>query len=165
MADENNHILVSQQIHSKSSQGMTTQLAKDKQCMGDSSVSYQHHHSRSDSGFLSGANLLSDSNISCDDLSTPVSQKSAPDLDIRSKTSSGLMRLDSGVDVSEQLSCLSLHKETYNDLNCVKNSGSKTDSVYNTNNLENKSEVREREQTVQIQPWELYYQQDEDGDT
>lgn len=155
--------------HSKFVQGMTTQGPKDKLCMGDSGTSLQES-SRTDSGFLSGGNLLSDQNLSSDDLSTPVSQKSAPDLDRGKTNSTSFMRLDSGVDVSlnDQFSCLSLHKNIgYNDLSCSRSSGVKTDSsgvktdsIANVS-LHNKPEEPKRE----LQPWELYYQQDEDGDT
>lgn len=72
------------------------------------------------------------------------------------------MRLDSGVDVSlnNQFSSLSLHTNIgYNDLNCdVKSGGVKTES---SASLHNKIDETER----QVEPWELYFQQDEDGDT
>lgn len=133
--------------------------------MEDSGASL-HEHSRTDSGFLSGGNLLSDQNLSSDDLSTPVSQKSAPELDVRGKGSASYMRLDSGVDVSlnDQLSSLSLYKNyDCNDLSCdVKPNSVISDSKTNVSlNIKE----RKQEEDHEPQPWELYFQQDEDGDT
>lgn len=116
-----------------------------------------YKNSRTDSGFLSSANLTSSS----DQLLSE---------EIRSTTDSGLieedhkehesyMRLDSGVDVglSETFSSLSLN---------LKNPGlNNLNSTKLRTNEDVVTPVADQKVTEEQHPWELYYKQDEDGDT
>lgn len=114
-----------------------------------------YESSRTDSGFLSSANLTTSS----DQLLSE---------EIRSTTDSGLiedekedksyMRLDSGVDVclSESFSNLSINLK-----NPTLNNLSSTKLRTNDNLNQTTQNIVEKEP----HPWELYYKQDEDGDT
>ncbi|KAH1000095.1 hypothetical protein HUJ04_000024 [Dendroctonus ponderosae] len=102
--------------------------------------------SRGDSGFISSGNLMLSQELSCED----VAARPQPDSGIiedRAKSPQESMRLDSGVclsselSLSEKLSQLSLG---LNDLSLPK------------------PPVRTTREEV---PWQLYYEQDEDGDT
>lgn len=161
-----------QRTYSKSPQGITPSKTCSKSYTESGQSFYES--GRTDSGFLSGANLVSDQNLSSDDLSTPVSQKSVSDFDIKVKKSSeSYMRLDSGVDVglNEQFSALSLQQKVdLNDLSCdVKNKCLTSPGLSNSNISEqvtnNKLKASECDVQPVSQPWELYFQQDDDGDT
>lgn len=131
---------------------------------------------RTDSGFLSGANIVSEQGLSSDDISS--SRKftdSSIQEDCKENTQS-LMRLDSGVDVNEQFSSLSL--TSTNDLNATPSKSHSQDSGTTTfTNINvptspttkaapaNVEQPQTSRQPVAVQPWELYYQQDDDGDT
>lgn len=94
----------------------------------------QYSSFRTDSGFLSGGNLVVSGEIASED------EKVQPE--------ETHMHLDSGVDVglSETFSNLSLKHPELNDLSSI---GQKSEKI------------AQKEK----QPWEVYYQQDEDGDT
>lgn len=159
-----------QRTYSKSPQGMTSKCSKTYTESGQSF----YESGRTDSGFLSGANLVSDQNLSSDDLSTPVSQSG--DFDFKGKKSSETyMRLDSGVDVglNEQFSALSLQQKSVdlNDLSCDVNkcltspeplSNSNISEQVTNNKLKGSSDCAVQPDP---QPWEIYFQQDDDGDT
>ncbi|XP_067010124.2 NF-kappa-B inhibitor cactus isoform X2 [Anabrus simplex] len=164
---------------------------------GDSGI---YDSSRTDSGFLSGANIVSDQLLS-DDLTSSIGRKSR---DLTALSEEGkdsdlkaLMRLDSGVDVglNEQLSSLSIDQNTsLNDLNVSTKSQSQDSTpLTNINDLSSSrssaasqtslhhhhphQQHHHRQQPQQhhqqqssyqlyiTQPWDLYFQQDEDGDT
>lgn len=107
-----------------------------------------YESSRTDSGFLSGGNLV----LSGEILSEEIIHEPEPkghDKNLKTpETQQSLMRLDSGVDVgiTESFSTLSLKNPGLNDLNT-------------------KTAVQQPEQHQQQLPWEEYYGQDEDGDT
>ncbi|KAF5283729.1 hypothetical protein FQA39_LY17226 [Lamprigera yunnana] len=115
-----------------------------------------YESSRTDSGFLSG-NLVVSSEILSEEIK---SEEIQPLTDSRVLEESGqtnqsqsvFMRLDSGVDLglSESFSSLSLKYPGINDL------GSKLKEPISP------VEVKKPEEQP---PWELYYEQDEDGDT
>ena len=159
-----------QRTYSKSPQGMTSKCSKSYTESGQSF----YESGRTDSGFLSGANLVSDQNLSSDDLSTPVSQSG--DFNLKEKkTSETYMRLDSGVDVglNEQFSALSLQQKVVdlNDLSCdVKSKCLTSPELLSNSNISEQvtnNKLKSSECSVQpvSQPWELYFQQDDDGDT
>lgn len=118
-----------------------------------------YESSRTDSGFLSGGNLVISGEILSEEIKSeeiePLTDSGVGDDSI--KTSPSLrdpsMRLDSGVDLglSDSFASLSLKNPNLNDLSSTK--------------------IKEPISPVQIQkpeeqpPWELYYEQDEDGDT
>lgn len=114
-----------------------------------------YEHSRTDSGFLSG-NLPTEE-IKSEDLSaTDLEEIPEVEHDTSSKNQE-FMRLDSGLDIclSQTFSDLSIDLKDpgLNDLNSCK---SKT----------NENEVRKTEEKPPNQwEWQLYYNQDEDGDT
>lgn len=96
---------------------------------------------RSDSGFLSG-NLTAELSEEIKDDDTPKEEEKP-------------MRLDSGVDV-----CLS---KTFSEISLdLKQPGLNDLSSSKTRTNE---EVKPEKQTESRPPWELYYKQDEDGDT
>lgn len=117
-----------------------------------------YESSRTDSGFLSSANLT----VSSDQLLSEEI-RSAPDSgvieeDDVDKTEQGYMHLDSGVDVglSETFSELSLKSPTLNNLNSTK---------LRTNDDISKVQSTTTASDEERPPWELYYRQDEEGDT
>lgn len=95
-----------------------------------------------DSGFLSGGNLL-------------VSGEIGPEeADGTAEKAPTYMHIDSGVDVclSETFSGLSLKHPDLNDLNAT------TKGAIKETNIKQQPKTEE-------QPWQLYFEQDEDGDT
>uniref|UniRef100_A0A1B6E4R3 Uncharacterized protein n=1 Tax=Clastoptera arizonana TaxID=38151 RepID=A0A1B6E4R3_9HEMI len=139
---------------------------------------------RADSGFLSGANIHSDQFFSGDltDDTLNSSFKSKESISVEHKgDSKSYMRLDSGVDVglNSQFSELSLKDDiSLNDLNSqspkTPDSKSLTFSNINAQFTENvKTSSRSitpsnPQPTIKVQTnysWEIYFQQDEDGDT
>ncbi|KAJ9601000.1 hypothetical protein L9F63_000838 [Diploptera punctata] len=143
-------------------------------CMKGSDSQYFSESGRTDSGFLSGANLECQSV----EITSPSSSRRLDDPNTSMKLDS---KLDSGVDVGlpEQFSSLSLKNTSLNDLNL----SSKTQSHGYSSNRNIYSSVTSKSppksvvapQTVveqpheqpnkNIQSLELYFQQDEDGDT
>lgn len=134
----------------------------------------------SDSGFLSGANINSDQFLSEDltDDSFNISPKSKESE--HTGDSKSYMRLDSGVDLglNNQFSELSLKDDvSLNDLNIhsPKSLDSKSSTFSNINAQFSNLKTSSRS-TVPSNPqpssklqttysWEIYFQQDEDGDT
>lgn len=132
---------------------MVTDAEKSSGLMEDDKCGL-YESSRTDSGFLSSANLTSDQLLS-------EEIKSATDSglieeDDGGKVDSGYMRLDSGVDVglSETFSGLSLKSPSLNNLNSTKRTND--DIPHTQTNIKSEQERP---------PWELYYRQDEEGDT
>ena len=122
-----------------------------------------------DSGFLSGANLSSEHFVS-----EEIKSRHGSDTESDSPTKSvgsefkSYVRLDSGVDVglNEQFSSLSLN----NDLNepssqCQDSSSSFTNINVPTTESTVLSSKPSDKPCLSPAPWELYYQQDDDGDT
>lgn len=112
-----------------------------------------YESSRTDSGFLSSANLT----VSSDQLLSEEI-KSAPDSGlIEEDDIEQSMRLDSGVDLglSETFSGLSLKSPSLNNLNSTK-LRTNDDIPHVQTNVSSEEERP---------PWELYYRQDEEGDT
>lgn len=124
---------------------------------------------RTDSGFLSGANIVSSDQCLSEDLS-PRKFKDSGVQDYKEETKS-FMRLDSGVDVglNEQFSHLNLKNTSLNNLNVT--SKLQQDSTKYTNvNVVPRSDVTSTQLSSDqpCQPcfaWEKYFMQDEDGDT
>lgn len=144
-------------------------FSQPSECKTDSSL---YDSGRTDSGFLSGANLVSETIVS-EEISSTTSKL---DLDERhsrsySRLDSGLgkshstsySRLDSGVDVglSDQLSELCIDEtdvKTENILTSRVDVEAVSDpSDHSTRKTSNKDKV--------ITPWEYYFKHDEDGDT
>lgn len=122
-----------------------------------------------DSGFLSGGNLQISSEI-CEQesLNTPATAPVAPEP----------MRADSGVDLglSESLSQLTLKQVTLNPLASGKVQAEPTVELapVTSDKIEQQREIemlqhcepqREIEKSFNEEPWQLYYTQDDDGDT
>nr|CAD7454306.1 unnamed protein product [Timema tahoe] len=144
---------------------------------------------RTDSGFISGQNLTSEQCLSSDDLTSShnITDSSIQDPYDKEKDHKNLMRLDSGVDVGlhENFSGLSLDTHTsLNDLNSSSKSQSHDSSAPFTNinvhssssgSRTSSSSTPSQQTTSQQQltqsnqsfapAWELYFQQDQDGDT
>lgn len=100
-----------------------------------------YESSRTDSGFLSGGNLVLSGEIVPEEDAEPR----RPD-----KPPAALMHIDSGlICLSETFSGLGLKNPDLNDL------GAK----------EGKRATKEEPKQQEQQPWEVYYEQDEDGDT
>ena len=121
---------------------------------------------RTDSGFLSGANLTSEHSLTSEDLNNSSSVK----IDSCQEDSKNFMRLDSGVDLglSEKLVSLTL-KDSYNNLNKQSTkSSSQVEICSNVDNIPVKTISPKSNSRSQLQssiPVHIYYQQDEDGDT
>lgn len=117
-----------------------------------------------DSGFLSGGNILVSGEINIDqeeeDEKRRQQSSSPPPTRREDNKEKAYMHIDSGVDVclSEKLSSLSLNHPELNDLNSNKQQ-QKSSSIITKLDDEN------RQQQQQQQPWQIYFQQDEDGDT
>lgn len=115
--------------------------------------------SRTDSGFLSGEivtedNINSTSDSGCSNVNLKTSE--IPQFH---------MRLDSGVGltITESFSELSLEKNaTLNDLNLTPKQHK---SLTSTTTTYSEKPTEETKQFNEQPPWELYYAQDEDGDT
>lgn len=109
-----------------------------------------------DSGFLSSGNLLVSGEISGEQ---QTQSKTIDDDDADGdKLDKSYMHIDSGVDVclSETFSSLSLKHPDLNDLNSkggVKDHQRQQQHQPNTKT------------TAEEQPWQIYFEQDEDGDT
>lgn len=102
-----------------------------------------YESSRTDSGFLSGGSLIVSGEITSEEQDSGVLAKEI-------HTEEPYMHIDSGVDVlSQTFSSLCLQHPDLNDLSCK----------------ELKEETSKPRVTVEDQPWEIYYGQDEDGDT
>ncbi|KAG8231897.1 hypothetical protein J437_LFUL011730 [Ladona fulva] len=123
---------------------------------------------RTDSGFLSGANIVSSDQCSSEDLSPrKIKDTNVPEHKEETKS---FMRLDSGVDVglNEQFSHLNLKNESLNNLNLSSKLQQDTTKFSNVN-LVSQSGIPSQLSTDQsCQPcftWERYFMQDDDGDT
>jgi len=113
-----------------------------------------YESSRTDSGFLSGGNLVLSGEIVSGEIE-PLTDSGVVDDSLKvDRSEQGYMRLDSGVDLglSESFSSLSLKNPGLNDLSSSKSKGPI-------------SPVQTKKPEEQQPPWELYYEQDEDGDT
>jgi hypothetical protein len=83
------------------------------------------------------------------------------------------MKLDSGVDVGlhERFSSLSLKDSDLNDLNLSSSKSHREGHSYTSNinilsaSSRQPSEQHEQQSNDPVQPWELYFNQDEEGDT
>lgn len=121
-----------------------------------------YESSKTDSGFLSGGNLVVSGEIVSEELSSSSHTDNSNDKLKTPETEKVLMRLDSGVDliITESLSNLSLEKNSaYNDLN----SSNKPNNLTSTTSSLTVS--KQFDASKEQPPWELYYEQDEDGDT
>lgn len=116
---------------------------------GECKLSEESRVETVDSGFLSGGNILVSEEI---ERQPPPPSPSLHHHHQEKESSSAHMHIDSGVDLSEKLSNLSLKHPELNDLNTAKPT---------------KTTITNEEQPppAQKQPWEIYYEQDEDGDT
>lgn len=135
-----------------------------------------------DSGFLSSGNILTSTNeLSCEldtssNLLTTL-EEHVVDGTLISKAenlSSEQMRADSGLDLglSENLSQMSLNHNTLNPLGQQRNKYEKIQSepvlepIIKIENATHRMTNEFSEQQLDLEvPWQLYYMQDEDGDT
>lgn len=121
-----------------------------------------YESSRTDSGFLSGGNLVLSGEIVSEELEEISEDRNAGNL----KTQPGSevhMRLDSGLDLTESLSNLSLDRNSgYNDLSSTssKQCSSTPFSPSITPNTHQSDSSKAHEAN-----WDLYNEQDEDGNT
>lgn len=135
-------------------------------CMKGNSDGLSFYESgRTDSGFLSGANLSSE----CPSVEITPSSGILEDPGAKEDP----MKLDSGVDVGlhERFSSLSLKDSDLNDLN-LSSSKSLREGHSCTSNIniipsssQRTSEQQDQQSNDPVQPWELYFTQDEEGDT
>ncbi|XP_069676353.1 NF-kappa-B inhibitor cactus isoform X2 [Periplaneta americana] len=142
-------------------------------CMkGNTDVQSYYESGRTDSGFLSGANLSSE----CQSVEITSSSQSRRLEDTEGKEDANIsMKLDSGVDVGlhEQFSSLSLKHSSLNDLNVSSSKSHSHDysQISNINILSSPTTTSPPHTTEQPRQqsnyatWELYFAQDEDGDT
>lgn len=101
-----------------------------------------YESSRTDSGFLSGGNLIVSEEITSEEQDSGVAKQR--------HVEEPYMHIDSGVDIlSQTFSSLNLKHPDLNDLSCKDIKETST-----------KQRVK-----VEEQQWEIYYGQDEDGDT
>lgn len=141
----------------------------------DSDSGNLYDSSRTDSGFLSGPNIVSErcfsEEISCSEKSVELTPQQSPEQKDRSKYD---MRLDSGVDIglSENFNSLSIQNASLNDLNASQTKTNLVDSIPCTNIYVSPAIKEPTQPHTLSQPepqsspiWELYFQQDEDGDT
>ncbi|PNF37277.1 hypothetical protein B7P43_G00429 [Cryptotermes secundus] len=136
-------------------------------CMKGNSDGLSFYESgRTDSGFLSGANLSSE----CPSVEITSSSRILVGPEEGKEDPHISMKLDSGVDVGlhDQFSSLSLKNSSQNDLN-VSSSKSHSRGYSSNINILSLSPPHTSEQPQQpddpVKPWELYFNQDEDGDT
>lgn len=149
MWDPNNHNMISE------SQDSGKNLMEDKCGFYESS--------RTDSGFLSSTNLTHTSEIFSEEIQPVIEEHRSTDsglVDDNNKEDK-YMRLDSGivdVGLSETFSSLSLSL-TNSSLNNLNSSKIRTnEDLINTDNIDKKKAEEQH-------PWELYFKQDDDGDT
>nr|WCL52336.1 NF-kappa-B inhibitor cactus [Gryllodes sigillatus] len=137
--------------------------------------------SRTDSGFLSGANLVSEQCISEEITCSGKSRDLSSHPESQSEEKEGYkddMRLDSGVDVglSDNFKTLSLNNTYLNDLNATPSQSSSVgDNALLFTNIVDPQTTKQTSTLKSTSPeqspsnippvWELYFQQDEDGDT
>lgn len=123
-----------------------------------------------DSGFLSSGNLI----LYSEELSSEnIPEEEAPEQQQPRKTppvAQEPMRVDSGLDIglSESLSQLTLSKQKLNPLASGKVQSEPTFELHPfTQSKIKDEEVQEapRETTATLEPWQIYYAQDEEGDT
>jgi hypothetical protein len=133
-----------------------------------SSHSSLYDSGRTDSGFLSGGNILTET-LSEGDI-TPPGKPSSPETEPEQKS---FMRLDSGVDVglSDQFSelCIeenlnNLDSDTKTQFSIPSKISSVGPNITSAPSPQNTSSL-EGSKAVQGLPWQLYFQQDEEGDT
>lgn len=129
-----------------SNQSENTYLSDGKGSMEDK----LYENSRTDSGFLSG-NLTEE--IKSEEIKTEEIKSDSEVIEDDHSTEEKFMRLDSGVDI-----CLS---ETFNSLSL----DLKTPGLNNLSNTKTRTNDNDSKNNEEKHPWELYYKQDEDGDT
>lgn len=116
-----------------------------------------------DSGFLSGGNLLVSGEITSQEEEEKKQQPTVIDSSRNDKEQSEVayMHIDSGVDVclSETFSSLSLKHPDLNDLN------SKGTTSSTTIKDQKPAVIIKTTPSEEQQPWQIYFEQDEDGDT
>ena len=139
-------------------------------CMKGNSDGLSFYESgRTDSGFLSGANLSSE----CPSVEITPSSRILEDPEEGKEDLNIFMKLDSGVDVGlhERLSNLSLKDSDLNDLNLSSSKSHREGRSYTSNiniispTSQHTSEQHDQQPNDPVQPWELYFNQDEEGDT
>lgn len=130
-----------------------------------------------DSGFLSSGNLQVSSELSSSEVEVAKESVVASTAGAAAKAvAPEPMRTDSGVDLglTECLSQLSLKQVTLNPLNSGKVQAEPTIELAPVSNSKiertddsrhHDSETADRHQFVNEEPWQLYYTQDDDGDT
>ena len=139
-------------------------------CMKGNSDGLSFYESgRTDSGFLSGANLSSE----CPSVEITPSSRIPEDPEEGKEGPNIFMKLDSGVDVGlhERISSLSLKDSDLNDLNLSSSKSHREGHSYTSNiniissSSQHTSEQHDQQPHDPVQPWELYFNQDEEGDT
>lgn len=135
------------------------------------SEEHVYESSHSDSGVLSGTNIYSEEIHTLDSPSSPHMTKTDPYISSSDHVSGdknpSYMRLDSGIDVSQHLSELSLKdNDSYNDLSIKDKLVSSKDSTISTPNV--KSSAKSSDSPYSASDLNLLsycFQQNEDGDT
>lgn len=117
---------------------------KERPGMTKTEGKFNSDPSKTDSGFLSGSNLYSEEFLSEEKESCEI----FPEGDSKCEES---MRFESGIILTESFSNLSLKNSGLNDLSSSKKK------------VCDDGDVKKKE--VERPPWEIYYEQDEDGDT
>jgi len=139
-------------------------------CMKGNSDGLSFYESgRTDSGFLSGANISSE----CPSVEITPSSQILEDPEEGKKDPDIFMKLDSGVDVGlhERFSSLSLKDPDLNDLNLSSSKSHSEGHSYTSNINIISSPSQHTSGQYDQQPndtgllWELYFTQDEEGDT
>lgn len=118
-----------------------------------------------DSGFLSSGNLLVSGEITTTEEQEPSIRKE-DDKD-KDKSDISYMHIDSGVDVclSETFSSLSLKHPDLNDLNSKGEIKEYQRQQQQQQQQPQQQSISSKNRTIEEQPWQIYFEQDEDGDT
>lgn len=147
-----------------------------------------YNSSKTDSGFISGGNLTVSGEIIVSDEEnnttsssscnvnklktlqpTTTTSTSTESSDNNKTYNESHMRLDSGVElfITEGISSLTLEKNSaYNDLDSKFTSTTTNRSRSNIkSNIDSIKSIDEKQIEQQPPPWELYYEQDDDGNT
>lgn len=116
-----------------------------------------------DSGFLSSGNLLVSGEITTTEEQEEPSIRKGDDEKDKEKLDKSYMHIDSGVDVclSETFSSLSLKHPDLNDLN----SKGEIKEYQRQQQQQQQQSISSKNRTIEEQPWQIYFEQDEDGDT
>lgn len=139
-----------------------------------SAESKLRYDSNNDSGFLSDTNLLSSSSVSCEDQGTTTTSMKCEDIipgethhhsDPKTQQMSISTKIDSGIDISDQLSSLRLASPSVSSCSTTSKTGETEDSPAQRPVSPPPRRPRLGLSQAQIALLQEIFQRDEDGDT